>query len=96
MDDLTSFLFSGTNFTEEEIETASANYSNQVDLFDLLHETFTSGGFTYKGVAEELGVTEELAEELLTAQRDMTLTELRMLANTLHVVIEYRIVPPSN
>ena len=93
MDDLTKFLFSGTPFTEQEIETASVNYDNQVDMVGQLHTAFVASGYTYEYVAEQLGATVDEVKAYLFAEYDMTLTELRYIANVLNVSINYQIVP---
>lgn len=94
MDDLTGFIFTGTPFSEQEMENASNNYNNQVDLIEELHAAFILSGFTLEYMAYELGVDKIMVEEALTGQRDLTFTELRHLANALHVSVGYVVIKP--
>ena len=90
-DDTETFVFEGTDYSPEEIARAIANYENQVNLVNAIQETFRESKMTAGEGAEQIGIPATDFEELLSGSSDMTLTELRLLANTVGVTISYSI-----
>jgi hypothetical protein len=88
-------LIEGSPFTSAQIQVASKNYEAQVDLLDQLQAVFDESEITLTEFAENLGLSEEEAEAVLAGAVDLTLTELRYIANALEVVIDYHVRPAS-
>lgn len=74
---------------EEAIRLASLNYEAQEKLIEQIRNFSLS---TVEQIAAELEVSTEVAQAALDGQQDLTLTELRYLANAAGLTIRYEVV----
>jgi len=74
-----------------EIDRVSRNYEAQVALFDHLNGHFYDSGEPIEVLASHLDIEVSEMADWLAGQTDLTLSEVRYLANALGVVIEYRV-----
>jgi len=74
--------------SDADIERASRNYENQERLFAQIRDTTW---ISAAEIADDLGTTVEEAQSALNGERDLTLTELRYLANAAGLTIAYRV-----
>lgn len=78
-------------FSKRQIEVASKNYENQVELIETLYNIYLQSGQTNSELAEKLEITESETEEWLHGEVDMGISQLTKLANALGFVIEYEV-----
>lgn len=82
-----------TPFTELELKTATANYENQIGLLEQFYEAFKLSGIPVEDLAEQFGITVIQMEEILAGDYELIMSEMRMIANSLGVVISYTVEP---
>lgn len=92
--DLVPVQHSSALFKESEIELASANYENQLGLIDGFIEALENDPNNTMIVAARLGIPVDELVQYVYGNRDMTMTELRLLATSLGVEITYSLVKP--
>lgn len=78
-------------FSERAMELATRNYQNQVVLVETIQELLSNTNDTMPMVADRLGITEEELAHYTSYISDLTFTELRMLATSLGVEVNYTI-----
>lgn len=78
-------------YSEEQIALAALNYENQEWLIRRLHEAFVSSERNAETAASELGISVEEFASWLAGEVDLTVSELRQLANTVDAVVSYRV-----
>ena len=75
------------------LDVAAANREAQKNLLDAIDDAASTLG--YEHVAERLDITVEELMLTLDGQRDLTMTELRLLAIAANVVISYDLTQPD-
>jgi transcriptional regulator with XRE-family HTH domain len=83
-------------FTEAQRNLAVANYESQEALLQAINAHYTQTAITIEEVATQLGIATEVAGQILEGAYDLTLSELRQVANTLGLHIEYTVTPALN
>lgn len=89
MDDLTDLLFPNSSFNKAELDLATKNYENQIELLEQLQNARLAAGLTFAEISVQLGISASLVEKFFVGQKEMHFSELRMIANVLNVKIEY-------
>lgn len=87
-DDLTDFL-------ESVDSLAVVNATAQEALTEGLHNAFLKSGRSLEDVADQLRVAPEIVEAALRGVRDLTLTEIRLLALAVNAFVRYQVTPVS-
>ncbi|KQO98396.1 hypothetical protein [Leifsonia sp. Leaf264] len=82
-----------SDLTDAAVDTAVGNYSAQVELLEQIRDATT---VPLDVIAERLGVTEPVARAYLAGSFDMTLTELRYLANAAELLVTYEVTSPTD
>lgn len=80
-----------SRFSDAAIRLASSNYEAQESLFNRLLESFRMSGLEFSDVANELGISVEEAQDWLMGEVDLSLSELRQLANTIDAKVSYKV-----
>ena len=80
-------------FTDEQIALASSNYESQEWLIRELNTAFIMSGRTIEELAADLGMATDEAQAWLDGEMDLTLSELRQLANSVDAHVTYRVGP---
>lgn len=80
-----------SHFSDAKIQLASGNYEAQEHFFARLFDAFKMSGLKYEDVADELGVSVSDAQEWLMGEVDLSLSELRQLANTIDAKVSYKV-----
>jgi len=86
-------VHAGTPFTEEQVALAASNYEAQEWLLRALREAFVMSGLSLQDLASELDLSSEDAEAWINGEMDLTLSELRQLANVVDAHVTYRVNP---
>jgi hypothetical protein len=76
---------------DAHVELAMRNYEAQEELFVHLKQAFDASGISYELVADRLGVPVAHAEDCLLGEINLSLSEIRLLANSIGVLITYQI-----
>lgn len=80
-------------FSDEQIALAASNYEAQEALLDQLRRALSSRGMSVEQLAAELELPEEDAQDWIDGEVDLTLSELRQLANAVDVRLSYSVSP---
>lgn len=80
-------------FTEASIQLASSNYESQEDLFLHLRRAFQMSRLDYSDIADELGISNAEVRDWLEGEVNLSLADLRQLANAVDAHITYRVAP---
>ena len=78
-------------FSDDEIALAASNYEAQEWLVRALGDAFVMSELTIEQLADELGLSVEEAQDWLYGEVDLTLSELRQLANAIDAHVTYRV-----
>lgn len=80
-------------FTEEQIALAGENYESQERLFDSLRSAFSMSEISIEDLADELEISLEDAQGWIDGEFDLTLSQLRHLANAIDAHVRYQVEP---
>lgn len=80
-------------FTSAEISLSASNYTAQTQLVTDLRAAFAMRDMSVEALATELDLTAEDAQAWLDGEVDLSLTELRYLANAIDARVSYHVVP---
>jgi len=80
-------------FSERRIDLAASNYEAQLWLVNKLQEAFVMSGRTKEDLADELGLSMAETDAWLDGEIDLTLAELRHLANSVDAKVSYNVGP---
>jgi|GEM_PF-5667873 hypothetical protein len=83
-------------FSDEQIALAASNYEAQVWLVGALKRAFKMSGLSIEDLALELDLDLETATGWIHGDVDLTLSELRHLANAVDAKVAYRVEPIRN
>lgn len=83
-------VYSESQLSEDHIELAAMNYEAQENLFVRLQEAFRMSELSIEEVADELGLGSEEAQDWLYGEVNLTLSQLRQLANAIDAHVTYR------
>jgi len=78
-------------FSDDRVRLAAGNYEAQEWLFREIHKAYRMSDATIEDVAHELDLTPEEAQDWIDGEVDLTLTELRQLANAVDAKIKYQV-----
>lgn len=91
MSDIEDFFFEGTTFTKEQIALARINYLAQSDLAIQLTRAAEESDVSMEEAARQLGWAPEAVSEAVHGMRDISLTDLRLLANTFDASLHFQV-----
>lgn len=78
-------------FSDEQIALAASNYEAQEHLIRELRNAFQMSRLTLEELADELELSTEDALAWISGEVDLTLSELRHLANAVDAQVTYRV-----
>lgn len=78
-------------FSDGEIRLATSNYEAQEWLTRELHSAFLVSGMNVSDLARSLDLSLEEAEEWLSGDRDLTMSELRHLATAIDAHVTFHV-----
>lgn len=83
----------GHVFSDAEVRLSAGNYAAQTRLASQLQEAFRRREMDLETLASELDLSVEEASDWVSGNFDLTLTELRYLANAIDAEVTYKVTP---
>lgn len=83
-------------FEDDEVRLARINYESQEWLTRELHSAFLMRGFSVRELADLLDLDVSTAEDWVSGNVDLSMSELRHLATALDAHVTYRVEPIVN
>lgn len=78
-------------FADGELRLATLNYESQEWLTRALHEAFQLSSLSIEDLARQLEISVDEAREWISGDFDLTMSELRQLANAIDARVTYRV-----